>query len=106
MCQLADDTTLFLNDIRSIVESISTLNDFKSYSGLNINLDKTVIIPLGVCQNKQIKLPKELEKLSINNQAFKTLGIWFTDDQESMTKLNFGGKLKKIESLMNIWFLS
>ena len=104
LCQLADDTTLILHDIRSIVESISTMTDFKSYSGLNINLDKTVIIPLGICKNKHIKLPKELQKLSVNNQAFKTLGIWFSNDQEQMTELNFDRKLKNMEGLMNIWF--
>ena len=62
LCQLADDMTLILSDMRSIVESISTLNDFKSYSGLKLNIDKTVIIPLGTCKNKKVQLPKELQK--------------------------------------------
>ena len=47
ICQLADDTTLFLEDIESLRENCS---------GLKINLDKTEVIPVGICKRKDIKL--------------------------------------------------
>ena len=77
ICQLADDTTLFISDIKSITYSVELLNKFATYSGLKINLEKSLIIPIGICSNKPIKLPKELKKLRVSHAAFKTLGIWF-----------------------------
>ena len=47
IAQLADDTTLFLQDLRSVSESISLFNDFTTISGLRLNLEKTEIIPIG-----------------------------------------------------------
>ena len=41
--QLSDDTTLFLQDLRSVSESISLFNDFTNISGLRLNLEKTEI---------------------------------------------------------------
>ena len=103
LCQLADDTTMILSDINSIAHSVLTINNFQSYSGLKINQQKTVIIPLGLSRRRAPKLPKILHKLSYNNKSFKTLGIWFLNDEEEMTKLNFENKIKKMESLVNIW---
>ena len=102
LCQLADDTTLFLSDTKAITQAISTLERFQCYSGLKINKEKTVIIPLGINRKKVIKLSKELQKLTINYNAFKTLGIWFSSDEEEMVKLNFENRIKKIENLLNI----
>ena len=81
----------------------STLERFHCYSGLKINKEKTIIIPLGINRKKVIKLPKELQKLTVNYNAFKTLGIWFSSDEEKMVKLNFENRIKKIENLLNIW---
>ena len=72
--QLADDTTLFLADLESVVISISLFQTFASVSGLTLNLDKSEIIPLGENVHKNITLPQELKKLRYNNGAFKTLG--------------------------------
>ena len=76
---------------------------FYTHSGLKINLEKSIIIPMGRCRNKPLKLPKELHKLKFSDGAFKTLGVWFANDQEEMTKLNFENKLKGMEKIMNIW---
>ena len=52
LCQLADDTTLIVANMKSILESISCLNLFYTHSGLKINLEKSIIIPMGRCRNK------------------------------------------------------
>ena len=101
--QLADDTTLFLADLESVVISISLFQTFVSVSGLTLNLDKSEIIPLGENVHKNIKLPQELKKLRYNNGAFKTLGIWFTNKKREKISLNFDEKIKKIEIVLNVW---
>ena len=82
IAQLADDTTLFLQDLRSVSESISLFNDFTTISELRLNLEKTEITPIGFNFQKNIKLPSELNKLKYNKGPFKTLGIWFSNDPQ------------------------
>ena len=103
ICQLADDTTLFLNNMSSISASISILKDFEKCSGLKLNMSKTVIIPIGKNRCKSIRLPKEINKLTITTDAFKTLGIWFSHDYREASKLNFDNKLQSMENILNIW---
>ena len=100
---MADDTTLFLADLESAVHSISLFQMFTSVSGLKLNLDKTEIIPLGENIYRNIKLPQDLKTLRYNKGAFKTLGIWFTNKKNDKISLNFDEKIKKIETLLNIW---
>ena len=97
ICQLADYTTLFISNTKSIIASVTILNRFEKYSGLKMNLEKSTIIPIGSCTNKQINLPKEIKQLCISYATFKTLGIWFSYNQKEMIKLNFENKLASIE---------
>ena len=103
ICQLADDTTLFLQDIESLGETILQLKNFQACSGLKINLEKTEVIPIGVSKQKDINLPKSLSSSVINKGPFKTLGIWFSHDCNEMIRLNYQSKINKINSLINIW---
>ena len=45
--QLADDTTIFVNDLNSLEVSISEFLKFEKMSGLKLNLEKCEIIELG-----------------------------------------------------------
>ena len=69
ICQLADDTTLFNSNMKSIIASVTILNRFAKYSGLKLNLEKSTIIPIGSCTNEQINLPKEIKQLCISHAA-------------------------------------
>ena len=68
---MADDTTLFLSDIKSLTKAISTFQEFEKISGLRLNLNKTEIIPIGKLRNKEINLPEELEKIGIKHGHLK-----------------------------------
>ena len=103
ICQLADDTTLFISNMKSVIASVTILHRFAKYAGLKINLENSTIIPIGSCTNKQINLPKEIKQLCVSHAAFKTLGIWYSYDQKEMTKLNFEKKLASIEKTLQIW---
>ena len=103
ICQLADDTTLFLDNVESIIQAVKIFQKFKKFSGLNMNLEKSEVIPIGTLKLKEVILPKCVSKLVVNRTAFKTLGIYFSHDINESVNLNFEPKLNAMETIMNIW---
>ena len=101
--QLADDTTLFVKDLKSVANAIEMFNEFGKYSGLRLNLEKTVIIPLGTLQLTSINLPKYLKYIKIQRTSFKTLGVWFSLDTNISVDLNFTERIREVEKLLYIW---
>ena len=63
ICQLADDTTIFLENLSGIEEDINHFNAFPKISGLKLNMENTVLIPLGPFRNISISLPDRLKEL-------------------------------------------
>ena len=100
---MADDTTLFLADINSLLLSINKFKLFERYSGLKLNLSKTEIIPLGKTKGKNILLPPEIASIQINHGPFKALGIWYSYNQDEIIKLNIDNRIKNMNTIMNIW---
>ena len=88
ICQLADDTTVFIQNLKSLQYVISHFQNFTEFSGLKLNLEKSEIIPLGPNRVHPIALPKEANKLLVNYGSFKTLGIWFSHNFDESMKLN------------------
>ena len=41
ICQLADDTTLFLKNENAVRSSLTIIHDFGNHSGLKLNINKT-----------------------------------------------------------------
>ena len=103
ICQLADDTCLFIEDISSLEHAFSLFKKFETCSGLKVNIDKSEIIPLGEMKYTKINLPEILQKLKICLGPFKTLGIWFSHCEHEIIDLNFNERLAKMRQLMNIW---
>ena len=75
---MADDTTLFLADIKSLTKAITTFREFEKISGLRLNLNKTEIIPIGKLRNKEINHPEEINQIGIKHGPFKALGVWYS----------------------------
>ena len=98
--QLADDTTLFLSDIKSLERALMVLGQFAILSGLLLNKNKTQVLYVG-SNIEQAELPSLGIKWIKN--SFKTLGITFYKDKETMLQVNFTECLKKIKTLLNIW---
>ena len=105
LCQLADDTTLFLKDNRSVGLAFTILKQFERTSGLKVNLEKSTVIPIGLNKFNKIILPKECKKVPVVSKEFKTLGIWFSENTEEMIKLNFDSKIVSLEKLLHSWSL-
>ena len=72
---LEDDTSLILKDMASIKFAIKEFQAFLKCSGLQLNLDKTEIIPIGVNTKKHHKKPLSLSDIKIRTGCFKTLGV-------------------------------
>ena len=100
---MADDTTLFISDIPSLVQAISNFNKFSLCSGLKLNMDKTEIIPLGKLKGKIITLPHAINRIKINNGPFKALGIWYSHMENEVYNLNLTDRLNNMNKLINIW---
>ena len=101
--QLADDTTLFLLDVESLRQAINKFNNFGTLSGLKINLDKTEIVSLSDCKIDSVQLTGLLEGIKVATGPFKTLGVWFTCDNEISVKLNYNERIKSMQQTLHIW---
>ncbi len=75
--QLADDKTLVLLDNLSVKCSLKCLNDFRTTSGLQINLDKTLARGIGALINSIL-----YDKCSIKwtTVLLTTLGVTISND--------------------------
>ena len=80
--QLADDTTLFVQDLDSLSVCLEILHTFYLCAGLKVNKSKTIAKWLG-CNKANTNKP-----FGLNWQSgpFKTLGIWFSDNEKLMRK--------------------
>ena len=73
--QYADDTFLMLDGtVQSLNESFSILKSFQKYSGLKINMEKTLAVWLG-SEKERLKI-QHIYQLNWVNQ-FELLGITF-----------------------------
>ena len=100
---LADDTTLLLKDIKSIEIAIKKFQDFSKCSGLKLNLNKTEIIPIGNASLVETSKSISLKKINVKKGPYKSLGVWFSNNQNEMVRLNFDERLIKIKKLLHIW---
>ena len=97
--QYADDTTVFVRDLDSVTSLLRLLNDFNECSGLEINTTKSEAMWLGEWKDRSdepfgLKWPKE---------PINALGVFFSYNQASADRLNFGEKILNLEKTLNTW---
>ena len=102
LCQLADDMTLFLTDNSSVRHSLRMFEEFYRYAGLKLNKGKTEAI---IIQNDGTLEHNLSLGIKWINRPFKTLGTWFSLDNEEMINLNKNDKISIIKSILNSWSL-
>ena len=101
IAQLADDTTLFLKDTRSLQVALKTIQIFSKYSGLRLNKDKSEIYQLGNCG--QTNNMPEVCGIQFAKDHFKTLGIFFSRNETQMIEMNYEKILMKMNKTLNLW---
>ena len=98
--QYADDTTVFVSDIRSAQNLFQLLDAFQNCSGLEVNKSKTEGMWLGANKNN---LEEPLD-ITWPKDPILALGIHFSYDEEAAFQKNFEQKLSSMTSLLNLWY--
>ncbi len=98
--QYADDTTLLVEDVQSVMRAMSILKKYCKGSGAKVNVEKSVYMRIGKVEHlpQHIHLKKEEEHIKI-------LGIWVGMDFNKADVFNWEGVLKGIESRLRFWKL-
>ena len=99
ICQMADDTTLFLRSCKDITLAINLIETFGSLSGLKLNRNKTEGFWLGRLKHSRDKF----ENINWRRDPIKSLGIYFGYHNKECEKLNFEKQFKKCEKIINDW---
>ena len=98
--QFADDTSFLCQSAIDIKEILSRLKQFSLFSGLSINIDKCVIMPMGNNQNYHAD---DIEKIKITHQV-KVVGIHFRSDRcASHISKNWEERVTKIRNIVKSW---
>ena len=97
--QYADDTTLVLRDLESVINALEILNEFSQVSGLVLNKNKCEGILLGGLKGTL----QELNGIKFTNNPIKCLGIYFGHDKIKCNELNWLPKLKRLEAQIESW---
>jgi exonuclease III len=96
LTQLADDTTLFVEDTKSLSVAFEIMQTFYDNSGLKLNYTKTEVLPIGVNHNLE-KCPVKIVSKSYS------LGIWYFDNVPTIINENHRIKLAEIEKVFKKW---
>ena len=91
--QYADDTTVFVKDIRSVHKLFDLLQQFENCSGLRIDQSKSEMLWLGSLRQRK----DSILNLKLSNDPVYALGVYFSDDEELATKKIFFEKLSKLK---------
>ena len=99
LSQLADDTTLFVKDIRSLHFALNLLHMFHKSSGLRLNYSKTEILCIGhIYSNKENPFNLKWVK-----ERVYALGTWFYKDIYSCTNVNYENRFAMFQSTLKAW---
>jgi len=97
--QLADDTSLFLQDLQSVKHATDFLREFGEISGLKLNCSKTEAIWIGSNIGRSDK-PLGIKWIE---GTFKCLGVWCSNNTDEMITKNYRERINKIKQVLNIW---
>ena len=97
--QLADDTSCFIKDERSLSYLLKAFKLYYKTSGLGINVDKTS----ARCLGGFVPSRHDLLELKWTQEAIETLGVIVTGNEDDHLELNFRPKIIKMKHLLNSW---
>ena len=99
ICQLADDTTLFLHSKQDITAALNLIERFGNFSGLKLNRTKTEGIWLGKLKHCKEKY----ENINWSDKPIKSLGIYFGHNRLECQNLNIEKQILKCEKIIANW---
>ena len=98
----ADDTLLYAKNYNSSIKLIQIVDHYCIHSGMQLNINKSIIVPL--YKNSQIKNqnPQSPFKILNNQETTKYLGIQI--DPNPNENQQFSNIIKNIHHKLNIWY--
>ena len=83
--QHADDTTITVNDVKSVENVFNSIDIYCKATGAKVNIDKSEVLCIGNANNNDasFKIP-----VSINKEGFKILGVYLGPNKQMCEQLN------------------
>ena len=97
----ADNTTFFLEDIRSIKVVLKDLKCFSSFSGLRPNFTKCEVAGTGVLKSVNVAC-YGMECLDLTKECIKILGVYISYNRKVQDDKNFCDTVKNISNVINL----
>lgn len=98
--QYADDTTLFVKDIKSIEKAMEVLGKYCRGTGAKVNIEKTTYMRIGRTNELPVKIPFKEQKWNM-----KILGIRVGENENVIRNLVWEEVLKGMEKRLHFWKL-
>jgi hypothetical protein len=98
IAQMADDTTIFVEDINSLENFLKLTIVFQKYAGLKLNTTKTEAMWLGTKRNSN-DTPLGLKWVNESS----SLGIFFSYNTDYIKQNNFTDKSKAFKRVLDLW---
>ena len=96
--QMADDTTAFVQDIKSLENIMDLLSAFEMYAGLRLNKTKTEAMWIGKNVHNTTT-PLDIKWV----KQVHALGIFFSYDTDSVVQKNFMDRAKEYKRILDMW---
>ena len=98
----ADDTTIFIKDLNSFYHLIRVFDQFRNFSSLKLNMEKSVLCGMGVLKGVQVAFCG-CKVVDLTRECIKILGIYFSYNSSLAGDKNFMDSVANIEQLLAIW---
>jgi hypothetical protein len=95
---MADDTTVFVEDLASLKNILQLLTLFHIFAGLKLNKTKTEAVWIGKCKNYNDK-PLGLKWV----KEVHSLGIFFSYDTDYVVQKNFTDRIRIFKQILDLW---
>ena len=96
--QMADDTTVFVEDLNSLSKVLEIIELFHLFAGLKLNKTKTEVMWLGKLRHSE---EKPLDLTWVNE--VHSLGIFFSYNTDYVIQKNFTDKSKDFKRILDLW---
>ena len=94
--QFADDTTIFVDSIKSVNHVMKEIDSFGKIAGPKVNWNKTKML-------KIMDFNLGISEFDFTEEPVKYLGIFVGKNEEHVRRLNWEGKIEKVNNILKTW---
>ena len=94
--QYADDTTIFVNSLKSVDHVMNEIDRFGKIAGPKVNWNKTKML-------KIMDINSGISEFDFTEEPVKFLGVFVGKNEEHVRRLNWEGKIEKVNNILKTW---